>query len=305
MVPEATEAREAAGPAAASLPRAIVRTARPRQWPKNLLVAAAPLAGGELGHPGDLVRAAAAGLAFLLASVAVYAANDVADAERDRVHPAKRSRPVAAGELPERYALTLAVSCAIPALGVGFVIGRPLLSAVVAGYLMISFGYSLGLKHVPGLEVVLVASGFLLRVLAGAAATRVGPSGWFLLVCSCGALGVAIAKRYAERVTLGEDAPHHRPVMRAYRASTLRAGQYAAAVVMTFCYLRWAYGEPGSTRAWHLVSAVPLAAALCRFAVLTGRPAIRPVEDMIARDSVMVTCEVVWLLLFMTGLYFG
>jgi len=176
----------------------MIRTSRPRQWPKNLLVIAAPLAAGVLGQPAVLARTAVAGAAFLLASAAVYAANDVADAERDRAHPAKRSRPVAAGELPERHALALAAGCTVLALAAGLASGVPLLSAAVACYLAISFLYSLGLKHVPGVEAVLVASGFLLRVLGGAAAARVEPSGWFLVVCSSGALGVAIAKRYTE-----------------------------------------------------------------------------------------------------------
>lgn len=282
--------------------RAMIRTSRPRQWPKNLLVIAAPLAGGVLGQPAVLARTAVAGAAFLLASAAVYAANDAADAERDRAHPVKRRRPVAAGELPERHALALAAGCAVLALAAGLASGVPLLSAAVAGYLAISFLYSLGLKHVPGVEAVLVASGFLLRVLGGAAAARVDPSGWFLLVCSTGALGVAIAKRYTERVALDGGAMRHRPVLRYYPAPVLRLSQLAAAALMTACYLLWAAGEPGGVRPWHLISAIPLAAALGRFAILTGRPTVRPVEDMITRDGVMLACEVAWLALFMIGL---
>jgi decaprenyl-phosphate phosphoribosyltransferase len=195
---EATTAR-AAGSTGGRRLRAMIGTSRPRQWPKNLLVVAAPLAGGVLDQPAVLARVVMAGAAFLLASAAVYAVNDVADAERDRAHPVKRSRPVASGELPERHALALAVGCTALALAAGLASGVPLLSAAVAGYLTISFLYSMGLKHVPWVEAALVASGFLLRVLGGAAAGRVEPSGWFLLVCSSGALGVAIAKRYTER----------------------------------------------------------------------------------------------------------
>lgn len=294
-----------AGSAGARRLRAMIRISRPRQWPKNLLVAAAPLAAGVLGQPAVLTRTAMAAAAFLLASAAVYAANDVADAERDRAHPVKRSRPVAAGELPERQALALAAGCAVLALAAGLASGGPLLSAAVAGYLTISFLYSLGLKHVPGVEAVLVASGFLLRVLGGAAAARVDPSGWFLLVCSTGALGVAIAKRHTERVTLAGEAMRHRPVLQAYSAPALRLSQLAAAALMTGCYLRWAAGEVGGVRPWHLISAIPLAAALCRFTILTGRPTIRPVEDMIIRDGAMLACEAAWLSLFMTGLGVG
>jgi decaprenyl-phosphate phosphoribosyltransferase len=311
MIPPAQAAEAPAARAAGSAGsaggrlRAMIATSRPRQWPKNLLVVAAPLAGGVVGQPAVLARTVVAGAAFLLASAAVYAVNDVADAERDRAHPVKRSRPVAAGELPARHALALAVGCTVLALAAGLAIGAPLLSAAVAGYLAISFLYSLGLKHVPGVEAVLVASGFLLRVLGGAAAARVAPSGWFLLVCSSGALGVALAKRYTERVTLGAEAMRHRPVLRSYSAPVLRLSQLAAAALMTACYLLWAAGEDGRVRPWHLISAIPLAAALGRFAVLTGRRTVRPVEDMIARDGTMLACEAAWLALFILGLGLG
>ena len=99
---------------------------------------------------------------------------------------------------------------------------EPLLTATVAAYLGLSFLYSWKLKHVPVLELLFVASGFLLRVLGGAAATHVPPSGWFLAVCSLGALGVVLAKRYTELTNLGAEAIEHRPVMRWYRPAALR-----------------------------------------------------------------------------------
>ena len=131
-----------------------------------------------------------AAAAFGFASVAVYFINDVADAERDRSHPRKRYRPVAAGDLPKRHAVVLGCRAAVGLAG-GLVISAPLLTACVGGYLALSFLYSWVLKHIPVVEVLFVASGFLLRVLGGAAATHVRPSGWFLLVCSLGAFGVA------------------------------------------------------------------------------------------------------------------
>jgi decaprenyl-phosphate phosphoribosyltransferase len=282
---------------------AAVRSARPRQWPKNLLVVAAPLAGASLGRRDGLAYAVVAALAFGCASVAVYYVNDVLDVERDRCHPVKRNRPIAAGELSIPHALGLAGICVVAALASGFVISEPLLTTATSGYLAISFLYSMVLKHLPVLEVLFVASGFLLRVLGGAAATHVKPSGWFLLVCSLGALFVAVAKRYTELVTLGRDAFRHRPVMRSYRPSALRLGQYLTGVLMMVCYLLWACGEHSVTREWHVASAVPLAVALYRFAVLTGRRTIRPVEDMITRDGAMLACEIGWLCLFVTGLY--
>jgi decaprenyl-phosphate phosphoribosyltransferase len=307
--PPATSATEAAAaryPAPARWLIAVVTTARPRQWPKNLLVFAAPLAGASLGRPHGLAYALVAVAAFTAASSAVYFVNDVLDAERDRRHPYKRHRPVAAGTLPRSHALTLAAACAAAAAAAGFWIGEPGLSAAVGTYLAASMAYTLGLKHVPVLELLLVASGFVLRALGGAAATGVPPSGWFLLVCSLGALMVAVAKRSMELAMLGAEAARHRPAMRGYTAASLRISQRFLSVAMVAAYLLWASGESTSwTRDWHLASALPLAAALVRFGRLSTGAASRPVEDLIARDPVMACCELTWLLMFAVGLGAG
>ena len=287
-------------------PLAVLRTARPRQWPKNLLVFAAPLAGASLGRRDGLGYALVAAVAFGCASVAVYFINDVADAERDRRHPRKRHRPVAAGDLPKRHAVVLGAGSAAAGLAAGVLISEPLLVACVGGYLTLSFLYSWVLKHIPVVEVLFVASGFLLRVLGGAAATHVPPSGWFLLVCSLGAFGVAIAKRYAELTGLGAEAITHRPVMRWYRPAALRVSQVVVGALMIAAYLAWASGEHSGARMWHLLSVVPLAAALIRFGYLTGRRTENgstPVEDLLMRDVPMLACELSWLALFVTGLY--
>ena len=284
-------------------PVAVVRTARPRQWPKNLLVFAAPLAGATLGRRDGLAYAFVAAAAFGFASVAVYFINDVADAERDRSHPRKRYRPVAAGDLPKSHAVVLGVACALAGLACGVVISAPLLVAAVGAYLALSFLYSWVLKHIPVIELLFVASGFLLRVLGGAAATHVPPSGWFLVVCSLGAFSVAIAKRYTELTSLGPEAIRHRPVMRYYRPAALRMGQFVVAGLMIAAYLAWAAGERPQARIWHLLSALPLALALTRFAVLTGRRTAAPVEDLLTRDIPMLVCELAWLALFAAGLY--
>ena len=281
---------------------AVVRTARPRQWPKNLLVFAAPLAGATLGRPNGLVYALVAAVAFGYASMAVYFINDVADAERDRSHPRKRFRPVAAGDLPKSHAVALGLVCAVIGLSAGLLIREPLLVAAVGGYLTLSFLYSWVLKHIPVVELIFVASGFLLRVLGGAAATHVPPSGWFLLVCSLGAFGVAIAKRYTELSGSVLEAIRHRPVMRWYRPEALRVSQLVVAALMIAAYLAWAAGERPGARTWHLLSALPLAAALIRFAVLTGRRSSAPVEDLLTRDALMLACEAAWLALFSAGL---
>jgi decaprenyl-phosphate phosphoribosyltransferase len=283
--------------------RAVIRTTRPRQWPKNLLVFAAPLAGASLGRNDGFGYALLAMFAFGCASAAVYFVNDVVDAERDRGHPVKRNRPVASGALPAQHAIVLAVLAAVCAVGAGVAIREPLLVAAASTYLCLSFLYSFRLKHVPFVEMLIVASGFLLRVLGGAAATHVRPSGWFLLVCSLGALGVAVAKRYTELTSLGAEGVRHRPVLRWYRPGMLRVAQLLIGLAMLATYLVWAFSERTGVRPWHLASALPLAAALVRFGVLTARRTVRPVEDLITRDAVMLICEAAWLVLFCTGLY--
>jgi decaprenyl-phosphate phosphoribosyltransferase len=281
---------------------AVLRTARPRQWPKNLLVFAAPLAGATWGRPHGASYALLAAVAFGCASVAVYFINDVVDADRDCRHPRKRFRPVASRDLPKSHAVVIGALCAAAGLGAGIAVKVPLLTAAVAAYLGISFLYSLVLKHIPVVELVFVASGFLLRVLGGAAATHVPPSAWFLVVCSLGALGVAIAKRYTELAGLGPAALGHRPVLRYYRPAALGAAQWLVGLGMIAAYLAWAAGERPGEQLWHLLSAIPLAAALIRFAWLTARHTTAPVEDLLTRNGLMLTCELAWLALFVTGL---
>jgi len=299
-----------AGSAAVSPPRqrvsrltVLVKTARPRQWTKNLLVFAAPLAGESLGKGSSIRDATTAFAAFVLASSAVYFVNDVVDADKDTAHPVKRYRPIAAGQLGKARALTASTICAVAALTAGLLIGAPGLTLVIGIYLCLSMLYSLRLKQVPFVELLLVASGFTLRALGGAVATHVPPSGWFLTVCSLGALLVAVAKRLCELELLGAEKSRHRPVLRFYSARGLRLAQRSIMVAMLLAYIFWALGDRTAwMRAWHLASVVPLAAALVRFDWLSARPTAKPVEDLISRDVPMLWCEAAWLALFVAGL---
>jgi decaprenyl-phosphate phosphoribosyltransferase len=302
--PPQPESRTVTWPLAlAGLALAALQASRPRQWPKNLLVFTAPLAGATLGRADGFGYALVAFAAFTAASAAVYLINDVMDAERDRLHPSKRLRPIASGRLPRRLAIGLAAVGLGVALLASLAIGEPRLAGVIGAYVTMSLLYSLGLKHVPGVELLVVALGFVLRAIGGAVATHVPPSAWFLTVCSLGALMVAIGKRYTELTVLGDEAAAHRPVMRWYRPWMLRAGQRAVMIVMLVAYVLWALSEPDVwMRGWHLASVVPLAAALFRFDMLTGLADGRPVEDLIARDPTMICCELTWLTMFTIGL---
>jgi decaprenyl-phosphate phosphoribosyltransferase len=303
QAPVAPGARPAPRPTTRALLLAALQAVRPKQWPKNLLVFTAPLAGATLGRSDGFGYAILAFVAFTAASSAVYVVNDLLDVERDRRHPTKCLRPIASGRLPKPAAVMLAIVCLAIAALVTLLIGEPMLFAVIGAYIAISFLYSMTLKHLPFIELTVVASGFVLRALAGAVATHVPPSGWFLTVCSLGALMVAIGKRYTELSSLGDEAIAHRPVMRWYSLSLLRAGQRITSVVMLAAYLFWALSEhDGWMRGWHAASVVPLAFALIRFDRLTGLAEGRPVEDLIVRDPMLICCELTWLTMFTVGL---
>jgi decaprenyl-phosphate phosphoribosyltransferase len=218
-----------------------------------------------------------------------------------------RTRPVACGDLPPAHALAAAAAAMAAAASSGLWIAAPGLTVTIVIYLAISLSYSLALKHVPGIELAAVASGFVLRALGGAAAVRVPPSGWFLIVCSLGALMVAVSKRRGELAALGGAAASHRPVLGWYRYRGLELAARALAAAMVVSYALWALTASHARLPpwWHLASIIPLAIALGRFDWLTGHAGGKPVEDLIIRDRVMAAAEAAWLLLFALGMVTG
>jgi 4-hydroxybenzoate polyprenyltransferase len=177
--------------------RALIRTLRPHQWIKNIFVAAALVFAQRLREPHDVARTALAVLAFCLLSGAVYAFNDVRDVEQDRQHPTKKHRPIASGALSERAALMWAAILAGGSL-LGCLALSWKLAMWAALYLVQNVLYSIKLKHVAFLDVALIASGFELRVLAGAAAIGVPASRWVLLCTGLLALFFGLGKRAHE-----------------------------------------------------------------------------------------------------------
>jgi 4-hydroxybenzoate polyprenyltransferase len=201
---------------------AVVEAARPHQWMKNCFVFAAPLFGRRLFDPVFAPSAAAAFAAFCLAASAVYLLNDVADRERDRAHPVKRHRPVASGRLAVGVALPVSACLALSGVALGLRV-EPVLGALVATYVVVQTGYCLGLRSVVLVDVFCIASGFVLRVLAGAAAVRVPVSQWLVLTTIFLSLFLALCKRRAEATELGSgEAPgDHRTTLREYTPAFL------------------------------------------------------------------------------------
>jgi len=193
---------------------------RPHQWVKNAFVLVGLLFGHAWNDGATVWAALGATLAFCLASGAVYAFNDARDAEQDRGHPDKRSRPVARGALSVAEAMAIAALVAAASLALAAWVSWHA-AAIVAAYLAISAAYTLGFKRVPVLDVVIIAAGFMLRLLAGTLGIGIEPSRWLL---ACGfllTLFLGFAKRRAEIARLAEDAGQHRAVLESYSSGFL------------------------------------------------------------------------------------
>ena len=158
----------------------LLESMRPRQWVKNVLVFAAPAASGMLGNRTAIVRSAYAAMLFIVVSAAMYLLNDLADVDADRLHPRKRHRPLAAGAVSGRAAKTTCLVLSLVGLGGATALGWRFL-LVIGSYVAISTWYSLGLKRCAVVELLAVASGFVLRAIGGAEAVGVDASVWFVL----------------------------------------------------------------------------------------------------------------------------
>ena len=287
-------------PGATSLPGAVLGSVRPKQWTKNLLVVAAPLAAGQMDESGVLAATAVAFVAFCLASSAVYLLNDCADLAADRLHPRKRLRPIASGRLPVRTALAVATVLAVLAVVVGFGPGWEL-GALVVAYLVVSALYSWRLKHEPVLDLAVVTSGFLMRAVAGGVAADLPISDWFLLVAGFGSLFMVAGKRYSELHTLGSESGTRRALVR-YTDTYLRFVWSIAATATILSYCLWAFENAGrSTVPWHALSIVPFVVGVLRYAVdIDAGEAAEP-EDIVWGDRLLQGVGLVWLVLLTLG----
>ncbi len=201
--------------------RALIRSMRPRQWAKNAFVFAALVFDGQLLAIGPLLRTIAGFVLLCLASSAVYLVNDVADAEADRSHPQKRDRPIASGALPVNTALAVSVILFAISVAASFALNWKF-GLVVLTYAALNLAYSLRLKHVPIIDVMIVATGFVLRVAGGVALIIVERfSPWLYMCTTLLALFIGFGKRRAELTLLAKEANTHRRVLDGYSIAFL------------------------------------------------------------------------------------
>ena len=284
---------------------ATVRAMRPRQWVKNLLVLAAPLAAGRLFDPTILKGAALAFVAVCLVSASVYLVNDVRDVEEDRQHPTKRFRPIAAGELKPATAVAVAAVLGACGLALGFFVSIPL-GITMLVYIVLQLLYSAYLKHLPVVDLAMVASAFLLRAIAGGVATGIPLSQWFLLVAAFGSFFMVAGKRYSELKALGVDAGTRRSLTR-YSESYLRFAWMLAAVMVLISYSLWAFenrGEGAYGVPWTAISIAPFTLGLLQYALEVDAGTAGEPEEVVLKDRVLQGLGVVWLVVISIAVFF-
>ena len=313
--PQERDGGPGAGPSARgafSLLSGLVRLARPRQWTKNLLVFAAPAAAGVLDNTGPAIDALIAFAAFCLAASGTYYINDARDAEADRLHPTKRNRPVASGVVPVAVAYIGGAVLVAASVAVALA-ATPELAATILGYVALTTAYSTVLKNVAVVDLVAVAAGFVLRAVAGAAATDVPISDWFFIVTSFGALFIVSGKRGAEAsemaATPAADAGRFRAVLSAYSESYMAYLRSVTSGAVLVAYCLWAFERADSALntssiPWYQLSILPFVMAILRYALVLdkGDRGSAP-EDIILGDRTLQCIGVAWAIVFAVGVY--
>ena len=287
-----------------SVVKAAIRTARPKQWTKNVLVFAAPAAAGVLDQRDALLQTLVAFVGFCLAASGTYFLNDANDAEADRLHPTKRLRPIAAGDLDVRTARVIAVVLIVLALVITAPINDFKLAGVVAGYVLVTISYTIWLKYEPVIDLAAVASGFVFRAIAGGVATGVRLSDWFLIVAGAGSLFIVTGKRHAEQVELGSDSFEHRRTLGEYSTAFLGFVRAVASGVMITAYCLWAFENAAHTGddTWFRLSIVPFVIAVLRYALVVDQGGGGAPEEVVLSDRVLQLVGLVWMITFALGI---
>lgn len=277
----------------------LIRSLRPRQWIKNLLVFAAPAAAGELPRNTVWLRESVIFVLFCVAASGIYLVNDLLDREADRAHPTKRVRPIAAGVVPPRVAWTAAAVLLATSLAGALVWCNRETAAVLAVYMVLQLAYCLSFKHLPLIDLAVLASGFLLRTIAGGTAVDIPLSHWFLITVGFGSLMVAGAKRYSELLTLGHGSGT-RNALSHYSPEYLRFVWQAGATAAMLTYCLWATSDPANSTvlATRELSIVPMVMVVLRYCQLTDRGRAEDPDDVLVKDRAIQVFGFCWAVIF-------
>ena len=267
-----------------------VKALRIRHWIKNLFLFAAPFFGGSLASQAVILFALPAFFAFSFVASAVYIFNDIQDIAYDKRHPKKKKRPIASGAISKKsaYVSFLILAGASSALSLWI---SPRFFFIVSIYIVIHAVYSVGLKNIPVVDLLCIASGFLLRVLAGGAAFQVDISTWLLLTMFTISLVLASGKRIGEIIFLNEQAMKQRKALQYYSHSILRAILIVSASASLIAYVMYTLEQHEG-----LIYTVPIVIfGLFRY-ILLARKGFGDPTDAMTKDKWLALTVLVWLL---------
>lgn len=282
---------------------------RPAQWVKNLVIGVAPVAAG-LGTHADVIRhTAAAFLSFCALASGIYILNDLRDIESDRGHPIKRHRAIAAGQLDARSAGAASILLIVIAFILPLFLWHPSgLFLVLALYLVNSLAYTLWLKNVAVIELGIVAGGFFLRAYAGAVASHIFVSTWFLVVISFGALFLVVGKRSSELKKVGVGTT--RRVLAEYTPQFLHSALTLSATVVVTGYCLWAFDTSStglSSIHHHIVpiriTVVPVVLAILFIMRSAEAGDGAAPEDLLLHNRTVQALGALWAILLAIGIY--
>jgi decaprenyl-phosphate phosphoribosyltransferase len=285
----------------------LLKEARPKQWAKNILVFAAPGAAGVLNEWASLWQTLLCFVALSLTASGTYFWNDILDVEADRVHPTKCRRPIAAGLVKINTARIVGTLLLVVGIAVGFIPDWRCGVAVVV-YAILTVSYSKVLKHQPVLDLFAVDGGFVILAIAGAEATAVEMSTWFLLCASFGALFIVTGKRYAEMKELGEGNGSTRSTLMAYSLDYLRMVLAISLGATLVAYCTWAFATKeisGSSWPSYELSIIPMLAALLRYLLALEQGRGGAPEEVFASDRTLQVLGLIWVIVFGLGVYVG
>lgn len=284
----------------------LLKTMRPHQWVKNLFVVAPLIFAERAGEVSNLRAISMAFGLFCVFSGCVYILNDLLDVVADRLHPVKRHRPIPAGRFPVPWAWSSLALLLVASTSLAYQLS-PTLSAIGVGYFLLNVAYSTVLKHVPFVDVSVIAAGFVLRIYGGAASIDVPLSFWLILCTFLLAAFLGLGKRKHELIVAGEAAAQQRRVLRYYRLGVVTPVMEALAAVTVASYAGYILmGETVQVfRPMDLLATIPCVAfGLWRFSALTERHGGgKSPTDLMLVDKPFIANLVVWLAIVVVVIY--
>jgi 4-hydroxybenzoate polyprenyltransferase len=298
-----TKAPDANNPA--NIAKALLGSARPSQWYKNLVIYLAFFftideAWSLSGDPGAALKMfgviTLAFLAFSAVAGAVYLLNDILDADNDRLHPRKRCRPIASGRLPMPVAWTGAAALAVIGMSGAFAL-EPLFGTICGAYVAANIAYSLLLKHIVLVDVFTISGGMVLRAVAGAAIMQVPISPWLYLCTALAALLLALIKRRSQLISAGEDAANQRPALRSYSSESLNQLIIITATASLIAYSLYTFTAPNLPSNNAMMLTIPFVAfGIFRYIILSAQSdAGEDPEQLLLGDKPLLVALTLWL----------